>query len=65
MIQYSADDLVILKEIGFASEFVCKFLEWEVISIIFQQVFDRNNIVFYPIIEIYSFIIHKNFSVVK
>ena len=65
MIRYSVDDLVILKEIGFACEFVCKFLEWEVISIIFQQVFDRNNIVFYPIIDIYSFIIHKNFSVVK
>ena len=65
MIQNSADDLVILEEIGFAWEFFCKFLEWEVISIIFQQVFDRNNVVFYPVIEMYSFIIHKNFSVVK
>ena len=65
MIWYGTDDLVILEEVSFASEFVWNFLEWEVITIIFQQVFNRNNVVFYPTIEIYGFVIHEHFSVIK
>ena len=59
MIRNGADDLVILEEVSFACEFVWKFLEWEVISIIFHQVFNRNNLVFYPIFEIHSFVVMR------